>query len=246
MDIAILTKEFPPHVYGGAGVHVEYLVKELRKLNEGKIRLLCFGSQREFSGNLEVIGVEPGSSVAAQDKRIYSLLDTLARDAAMVGTLTEADVIHCHTWYSYLAGCLLKQMLRIPLLVTTHSLEPHRPWKKEQLGEGYYASMWLERTAMENADGIIAVSKAMAEDVQTLYGVDPEKVRVIYNGIDTGRYRPTENPAVLTAHGVDPQRPYVLFVGRLTHQKGILHLVKGPLEQSQLLTNVGYRLLSLG
>ncbi|MCJ8501964.1 glycogen synthase [Desulfatitalea alkaliphila] len=225
MKILFLSNEYPPHIYGGAGVHVQHLGDALLAADNGAHRLevLCFGDQDVDRERLRVSGIGGREWPGLQRGRI---LDPLYRNLVMSGMATAADVVHCHTWYSYLAGCLLKQMLRIPLLVTTHSLEPHRPWKQEQLGEGYYASMWLERTAMENADGIIAVSKAMSEDVQTLYGVAPDRVRVIYNGIDTDRYRPTENPAVLTAYGVDPQRPYVLFVGRLTHQKGILHLVK--------------------
>jgi glycogen synthase len=226
MDIAILTKEFPPHVYGGAGVHVEYLTRELRKLNEGKIRVLCFGSQREFSGNLEVIGVEPSSSIPAQDKRIHSLLDTLARDVAMVGALTEADVIHCHTWYTHLAGCLLKHMLKVPLVLTTHSLEPHRPWKREQLGAGYYASSWLEQTAYREADGVIAVSGSMKQDVHNLYGVPVERIALIHNGIDENQYRAVREPGVLDHYGIDASRPYVLMVSRMTRQKGIPHFLE--------------------
>jgi starch synthase len=144
----------------------------------------------------------------------------------MTGSLTDVDLIHCHTWYTHLAGCLLKQLLGAPLVLTTHSLEPHRPWKADQLGPGYQVSTWVEKTAYQNADGVIAVSRAMKTDVQELYGVSPERTRVIYNGIDVNQYQPTFNPEVLRLYHIDPDRPYVLFVGRITHQKGILHLLK--------------------
>ena len=224
MNILFLSNEYPPHVYGGAGVHVNHLSAALLGLDDGRHRMevLCFGDQEIRQDRLRVSGIAGREWPGLAQQRI---LDPLFRNLVMTGTAAEADVVHCHTWYSYLAGCLLKQILQIPLVVTTHSLEPHRPWKKEQLGNGYYASMWLERTAMQNADGIIAVSGAMRNDVQTLYGVAPERVRVIYNGIDIRRYRPTDNPATLAAYGIDPSRPYVLFVGRLTRQKGIIHLV---------------------
>lgn len=224
MNILLLTNEYPPHIYGGAGVHVTHLSAELRRLDNGRhrLRLFCFGDQALEQENLHVSGI-PGSDMPALLHA--KVLDTLYRNLIMTGLAATADVVHCHTWYTYLAGCLIKQILQIPLVVTTHSLEPHRPWKKEQLGDGYYASMWLERTALQNADGIIAVSEAMKTDVGTLYGLEEKRVRVIYNGIDPRQYRRTENPAVLTAYGIDPARPYVLFVGRLTRQKGILHLV---------------------
>ncbi|MBR9980389.1 MAG: glycogen synthase [Desulfatitalea sp.] len=224
MNILFLSNEYPPHVYGGAGVHVNHLSSALLGLDDGRHRMevLCFGDQEIRQDRLRVSGITGREWPGLAQQRI---LDPLFRNLVMTGTAAEADVVHCHTWYSYLAGCLLKQILQIPLVVTTHSLEPHRPWKKEQLGNGYYASMWLERTAMQNADGIIAVSGAMRNDVQALYGIAPERVRVIYNGIDIRRYRPTENPATLDAYGIDPARPYVLFVGRLTRQKGIIHLV---------------------
>ena len=154
------------------------------------------------------------------------LLDTLQRNVIMAGALTKADIIHCHTWYTHLAGCLLKQLLGAPLVLTTHSLEPQRPWKEEQLGRGYRVSTWVERTAYENADGVIAVSRAMRQDVHTIYGVPLDKVRVIHNGIDIDAYRCTCDPAVPAYYKIDPARPFLLFVGRITHQKGIFHLLK--------------------
>jgi alpha-maltose-1-phosphate synthase len=226
MEIAILTKEYPPHIYGGAGVHVEYLIRELEKLIEGKIRILCFGDQRELSLRREVRGVGPCLPFQCHSDRLHGLVDTLMRDAAIIGTLERADILHCHTWYTHLAGCLLKYMLKAPLVLTTHSLEPHRPWKREQLGSGYEASLWLERTAYHEADGIIAVSGAMKQDVHRLYGVPMERVEVIHNGIDENQYRPFSNPDVLKHYGIDANRPYVLMVSRLTRQKGISHFLE--------------------
>lgn len=224
MNILFLSNEYPPHVYGGAGVHVHHLSAALLGLDGGrhKLEVLCFGDQETRLEQLRVSGITGKEWPGLAQPRI---LDPLYRNLVMTGTVSEADVIHCHTWYTYLAGCLLKQILQAPLVVTTHSLEPHRPWKKEQLGNGYYASMWLERTAMLNADGIIAVSEAMRADVQALYDVPDARVQVIHNGIDTRRYYPTERPETLAAYGIDPAKPYVLFVGRLTRQKGIIHLV---------------------
>jgi glycogen synthase len=143
----------------------------------------------------------------------------------MAGSAMEADLVHCHTWYSHFAGCLLKQLLDIPLVLTVHSLEPHRPWKEEQLANAYAVSTWLEKTALLNADGVIAVSCSMKEDVQRLYGISPEKIRVIYNGIDLDHYKPTFDKEILGSYGINPDKPFLLFVGRITRQKGIIHLV---------------------
>jgi glycogen synthase len=143
----------------------------------------------------------------------------------MAGTLAGVDIVHCHTWYTHLGGCLGKQLQRIPLVLTTHSLEPHRPWKAEQLGTAYAASSWIERVAYQAADGVVAVSEAMKRDVHEEYGVAPDRIRVIHNGIDLQQYRPTRDPAVLRALHIDPDVPFVLFVGRITRQKGIVHLV---------------------
>jgi glycogen synthase len=227
MRIAILTNEYPPHVYGGAGVHVEYLSRELARLDEHRheVTVLCFGDQAVRHDNLVVHGVRAPALPAAGDPRHEKFLDALGRDLAMTGLLGAADVVHCHTWYTHLAGCLVKQLLGARLVLTTHSLEPHRPWKAEQLGTAYQASTWVEGTAYRNADGVIAVSESMRHDVQALYGVSPERVRVIPNGIDPNQFRPTPDRGVLLRYGIDPERPYVLFVGRITRQKGILHLV---------------------
>ena len=228
MKIAILTNEYPPHIYGGAGVHVQYLTRELARLDGRRhtVKVLCFGDQRETLANETVTGVTPEFEFPFQEPRYRRLLDTLFRNLIMTGSLTGVDLIHCHTWYTHLAGCLLKQLLGVPLVLTTHSLEPHRPWKEAQLGAGYHVSTWVEQTAYQNADGVIAVSRAMQADVRELYGVAPSRVRVIYNGIDVSRYKPTFDPEVLKHYKIDPDRPYVLFVGRITHQKGIMHLLK--------------------
>jgi alpha-maltose-1-phosphate synthase len=224
MNILMLTNEYPPNIYGGAGVHVKHLSAELLQARNGRhhLQVLCFGDQSESLENLQVTGVQGANMQALRQSRI---LDTLYRNLIMTGTAAKADIIHCHTWYTYLAGCLIKQMLQIPLVVTTHSLEPHRPWKEEQLGNGYHASMWLEQAAFLNADGVIAVSKAMKDDVQALYGVDDDRIRVIYNGIDLKRYQKSEAAETLAKYGIHPDKPMVLFVGRLTRQKGIIHLV---------------------
>ena len=228
MRIALFTNEYPPNVYGGAGVHVEYLSRELARAEGGahQVDVLCFGNQNETRGNLRVRGVAPTLQFTAQDPRHARLLDALLRDLMMVGAAESPDVVHCHTWYSHLAGCLARPLTGAPLVLTTHSLEPHRPWKVEQLGSAYHATTWIERTAYENADGVVAVSRAMKADVQTLYGVPPDRVRVIHNGIDPDEYRPRPSPETLRRGGVDPDVPIVLFVGRITRQKGILHLVR--------------------
>lgn len=227
MKIGILTNEYPPHVYGGAGVHVEYLTRELARIDDGAhtVKVLCFGDQNIRSGNLSVDGIRPPTKVPAHDPRHQKLLDTLAINLVMAGSLCDVDVVHCHTWYSHYAGCLTKQLLGVPLVLTTHSLEPHRPWKAEQLGTAYNASTWLERTAYQNADGVVAVSQAMRKDVHDLYDVPLNKIRVIHNGIDLELYKPTPNPALLKSFGIAPEKPIVLFVGRITRQKGIIHLV---------------------
>jgi starch synthase len=227
MRIAILTNEYPPYVYGGAGVHVEYLTRELARVEGGHhtVEILCFGDQSIQEGNLTVRGIRSDNVLPFQDPRHQKFLDTMLRDLIMAGTLRTVDVVHCHTWYTHLAGCLVKQLTGARLVLTTHSLEPHRPWKVEQLGTAYRASSWVEQTAYQNADGVIAVSESMREDVHALYGVPYEKIRVIHNGIDLDQYKPSPDPAVLARYQIDPGTPFVLFVGRVTRQKGIIHLV---------------------
>jgi starch synthase len=227
MNITILTNEYPPYIYGGAGVHVEYLTRELSRLDGSshQVNVLCFGDQHEVQGNLKVEGVKADFELRAQDKRHAKFLDTMINDVVMAGLVDRADVAHCHTWYSHFAGLLVKQLTGAKLVLTTHSLEPHRPWKVEQLGTAYHASTWIERTAYQNADGVIAVSNSMKQDVHDLYGVPLEKIRVIPNGIDLDEYRPRPDERVLASYGIDSSKPYVLFVGRITRQKGIIHLV---------------------
>jgi alpha-maltose-1-phosphate synthase len=227
MRIAILTNEYPPHVYGGAGVHVEYLTRELASIERGRhdVSVICFGDQDTHDGNLTVRGINPAFDLPCQDLRHKKFQETMLRDLVMAGMLEGVDIVHCHTWYTHLAGCLAKQLTGASLVLTTHSLEPHRPWKVEQLGSAYRASCWIERTAYENADGVITVSEAMRKDIKSLYKVPDDRVRIIHNGIDLSEYKPTSNQAILAKYRIDPQKPFVLFVGRITRQKGIIHLV---------------------
>jgi len=227
MKIGILTNEYPPNVYGGAGVSVEYLTEELCKLDNGRhsVKVLCFGEQQEQAGNLSVLGIHPAMEFHTVDPRHRKFLDTLLNDLVMAGEMSDVDIVHCHTWYSHLAGMLVKQLLQIPMVLTTHSLEPHRPWKVEQLGTAYHASSWIERTAYQNADGVVAVSQSMKDDVHSLYGVPFDRIGIIHNGINLDQYKPTAGTEVLDRYGIDRDKPYVLFVGRITRQKGIIHLV---------------------
>jgi len=227
LRIAFLTNEYPPHIYGGAGVHVDYLTRELIRLAPGShtLHVLSFGNQREASGPLTITGIPAPAPFPCQDPRHAKLFAPLHRNLTMAETLSGAEVVHCHTWYTALAGLLVKHLHNARLVLTTHSLEPHRPWKAEQLGSGYQVSTWLEQTAYQNADGVIAVSRAMARDVHELYGVDPRKIRVIYNGIDIHHYRFTPDQKVLKKYGITPEEPYILFVGRISRQKGITHLL---------------------
>jgi glycogen synthase len=227
LHILLLTNEYPPNIYGGAGVHVGHLTREMAALKDPdlNIEVLCYGKECTVMQAGNVIEV-PGSGTLFETLDHAKFLDTLYRNLVMTGTAQKADLIHCHTWYSYLAGCLLKQILGAPLVLTLHSLEPQRPWKKEQLGNAYHAAAWLEKTALHNADGIIAVSTAMRQDALSHYRIDPGRVRVIYNGIDLHRWTRIQRPDIVAGYGIDPSRPYVLFVGRITRQKGILHLVR--------------------
>jgi starch synthase len=227
MKITLLTNEYPPYVYGGAGVHVDYLSQELTHLDGGKheVQILCFGDQKEHSISKNVKGIHLNFDFPFQDVHHQKLLDTLFRNLIMTGSLKETDMVHCHTWYTHLAGCLIKQIFDVPLVLTTHSLEPDRPWKQEQLGSAYRASTWLEKTAYQNADGVIAVSQSMKMEVHNLYQVPFEKMRVIPNGIDVNQYQPTLNPSLLTSYRINPDKPFLIFVGRITRQKGIIHLV---------------------
>jgi starch synthase len=218
-----LTNEYPPHTYGGAGVHVEFLSRELAELMDVEVR--CFGDQDLAAGRLRVRGF-PARTAGAAPERVRPVLDAFERNVAMGSAGVDADLVHCHTWYTHLGGIIVKYGYGIPLVVTVHSLEPLRPWKREQIGGGYDLSSWIERSALTLADAVVAVSNGTRDDVLRLFEVAPERVRVIYNGIDTTLYHPVPERDALSAHGIDPTRPYVLFVGRVTRQKGIIHLVR--------------------
>lgn len=225
MKALILTNEFPPNIYGGAGVHVDYLTRELARDIDVEVR--CFGDQREARPGLAVRGYgAPQELLGEADPRVRGAFDALGRGIGFAATGGGVDVVHCHTWYSHFGGLLVKMAYGVPLVVTVHSLEPLRPWKREQLGGGYDVSSWVEKTALESADAVIAVSAGARDDILRLFDVDPARVHVIHNGIDTDEYRPVATTDTLRRFGVDPARPYVLFVGRITRQKGILHLVR--------------------
>ncbi len=222
--VALFTNEYPPHVYGGAGVHVEYLSRELATLVPVEVR--CFGDQDIDQPNLRVRGYGPWSQATQDtDARFKGALDAFERNLSMAKDTLDADVVHCHTWYADMAGFIAKKLWGVPLVLTTHSLEPLRPWKVEQLGNAYHLSSWMERTTMLDADAIIAVSQETRADVLRFFPVDPARIHVIHNGIDLAQYAPDPATDVLERYGVDPDRPYVLFVGRITRQKGIIHLV---------------------
>jgi len=215
--VAVLTREFPPEVYGGAGVHVEHLVGELAGLVDVEVH--CFGAPRPAP---VVAGAyQPWGALSASPA-----LGVMSVDLAMAGAVAGADLVHSHTWYANLGGHLAKLLHGIPHVVTSHSIEPLRPWKADQLGGGYALSLFCERTAVEAADAVIAVSEATRADLLGVYpSLDPARVRVIHNGVDTGTYHPDPSTSALERLGVDLGRPYVLFVGRITRQKGIFHLV---------------------
>ncbi|MEN8788717.1 MAG: glycogen synthase [Flavobacteriaceae bacterium] len=224
MKVLFYTREFPPYVYGGAGVHVEYLANELARLMEVEVR--SFGDQETSADNLTVKGFSfKNPDFDESDGKLKPVLNTLSTCLSMNAENANADIVHCHTWYAQFAGIVSKLLYGLPLVVTTHSLEPLRPWKREQLGRGYEASSWIEKTAIESADAIIAVSKETKADVIKHFDVDKSKIHVIYNGINLEEYVHTENTSALEKYGVDPSRPFVLFVGRITRQKGIIHLV---------------------
>ncbi|MBY9075179.1 glycogen synthase [Nocardioides sp. WL0053] len=221
MRAAILTREFPPDVYGGAGVHVDFLVRELRRLIDVDVH--CMGEPREGA-----------TAHSENDPRLAdanAALRILSTDLSITaGVGVGVDVVHSHTWYANMAGHWSKLLYDVPHVVTAHSLEPQRPWKAEQLGGGYRISSWAERTAYESADAVVAVSQGMRADVLTSYpSLDPDRVHVVYNGIDTDFYRPDPGTDVLERIGVDPSRPYVAFVGRITRQKGVPHLLRAGL-----------------
>ncbi|MFH9002354.1 glycogen synthase [Streptomyces afghaniensis] len=217
MRVGLLTREYPPDVYGGAGVHVEFLARELRPLVDLDVH--CWGEGRADG----VLRHRPWSTLDGAN----DALRTFSVDLAMAAALEGRELVHTHTWYANLGGHLAKMLYGIPHVMTAHSLEPLRPWKAEQLGGGYELSSWAERTAIEAADAVVAVSGAMREDILGCYpALDPEKVHVVHNGIDTDLYRPDHGTDALDRVGLDRSRPYVLFVGRITRQKGVPHLLR--------------------
>jgi alpha-maltose-1-phosphate synthase len=226
MRVGLMTREYPPNVYGGAGVHVEYLSRELAKKIEVEVH--CWGNQFLDEGNLHVRGAEPWSEITdGTDGKYKTALEALSFNLAQIKSLAKIDIVHTHTWYVSMAGFLAKKLLNIPFVLTTHSLEPLRAWKAEQLGSGYAMSSWMERTAILDADAVIAVSKGTKADILRAYpDVNPDRIHVIYNGIDLNEYQKTADTTALIKYGVDAALPYVLFVGRITRQKGVTHLVE--------------------
>ncbi|MGA1829258.1 glycogen synthase [Microbacterium sp.] len=218
MRVDVITKEYPPEIYGGAGVHVTELVKALREQLDVRVR--AFGAERDEEATSSY-------SVPAELSTANGAIQTLGTDLEMVPDVAGADVVHSHTWYANFAGHLASLLHGIPHIVTAHSLEPLRPWKAEQLGGGYAVSSYIEKTAYEGAAAIIAVSDGMRTDILRSYpSVDPERVRVIYNGIDVDAWHPVEDPALLAELGIDPERPSVVFVGRITRQKGLTYFLR--------------------
>ena len=222
----MLTREYPPHVYGGAGVVVDQLTQALARRMAVEVR--CFGERPPDAGGHGIVvrGYTPWARVSAgpDGPRFAPALETLSIALAMARDHVDADIAHAHTWYADMAGLWIRTLYRIPLVVTLHSMEPLRPWKADQLSTGYLLSTWIEKTAVEAADRVIAVSATMREDILAHFRVDPSKVIVIHNGIDPERFRPTDKRDALDGFGV--RTPYVLFVGRITDQKGIFHLLE--------------------
>ena len=222
MRIDLITKEYPPFIYGGAGVHVAELVRVLRKHIDVKVR--CFGDDRNETDTFAYRHTSEFDSV-------NGALQTMATDLSMVTDIAGADLVHTHTWYANFAGQVASSLHGIPHLITAHSLEPLRPWKEQQLGGGYRLSSWVERTAYEGATGIIAVSDGMRKDILRAYPqLDPQKVSVVHNGIDLDAFQAADNPDLVRANGVDPDKRSVLFVGRITMQKGLPYLLKAARE----------------
>src|SRR3954454_6613975 len=224
MRVGLFTREYPPHIYGGAGVHVDYLSRELAKKIDVEVH--CWGEQQSDDPHLTVRGAEPWSEITkGTTGKFKGALEAFSLNLTQIKALAGIDVVHTHTWYVSMAGFLAKKLYGVPFVLTTHSLEPLRAWKSEQLGSGYAMSSWMERTAILDADAVIAVSNGTKEDILRVYPLPPERVHVIYNGIDLNEYRRTDDTSALLKYGVDPAQPYVLFVGRITRQKGVTHLV---------------------
>jgi len=225
LKVALLTREYPPEVYGGAGTHVEYLVRELRHLAEVSVQ--CWGAPRNEPG---VTAHQPWAALS-EPKPEAAALQAVSIDLAMAAAVKGAGLVHSHTWYANLGGHLAKLMWSIPHVVTVHSLEPLRPWKAEQLGGGYALSMYCEKTGVEGADAVIAVSSAVREDILKCYpAVDPGRVHVIHNGIDPEVYKRQPSEETLKRFGIDSSKPFAFFNGRMTRQKGVSHLLAAALK----------------
>ncbi|MDP0499459.1 MAG: glycogen synthase [Verrucomicrobiota bacterium JB022] len=224
MKTLLLTNEYPPYTYGGAGVHVEYLSQQLAQLMDVDVR--AFGDQNLQQGALRVRGFDFSKAGYTCPPNLQGLFGAAQRCLDFNTTKIDADVVHCHTWYTHLGGIMAKLCYGIPLVVTVHSLEPLRPWKREQLGGGYDFSCWVEKTALEMADAVIAVSHGTKTDVLKHFDVPENRIHIIYNGIDPEEYRPVDAASALQRYGIDPKQPYLLFVGRITRQKGIIYLVE--------------------
>jgi starch synthase len=237
--VDLLTREYPPDVYGGAGVHVEYLARELAKLIDVEVH--AWGADR--AGAQPPVHAYRAWDALGGEAPELAALRAMSIDLAMAAGTRGADVVHSHTWYANLAGHLSGLVHDVPHVATVHSLEPLRPWKAEQLGGGYALSGWCEKTALEAADAVIAVSEGMRRDVLECYpALDPGRVQVVYNGVDADEYAPDADTEVLERHGVDPARPSVVFVGRITRQKGVAHLLRAALEidpEAQLVLAAG-------
>lgn len=225
MRVGLFTREFPPHVYGGAGVHVDYLSRELAK--QIAVEVHCWGPQKFDDGNLHIRGAQPWQEITdGTEGKFRSALEALSLNLTQVKALTGIDIVHTHTWYASMAGYFAKKLYAVPFVLTTHSLEPLRAWKSDQLGRGYAMSSWMERTSILDADAIIAVSESTRADILRAYpDVNPDRIQVIYNGIDLAEYQKTSEIAALNDYRIDPAKPYVLFVGRITRQKGVTHFV---------------------
>jgi glycogen synthase len=228
MKALFLTNEYPPTIYGGAGVHVDYLSRELAKLIDVEVR--CYGKEVRESRmdlpTLKAVGFGCDTSGYTAPKPLHSVFSAIQRGLDWNTTAIDADIVHLHTWYTHLGGIIAKLNYGIPMVLTVHSLEPLRPWKREQLGGGYDFSCWVEKTAIEMADAVVAVSEGTRQDILNYFDVPKERVPVIYNGIDLAEYRKVTTTAALEKYGINPREPYVLFVGRITRQKGIIHLVR--------------------
>jgi starch synthase len=230
VNVALLTREYPPDVYGGAGVHVEYLARELAGLVDVTVHAWGSPAAGADGAGPRAVGYRAWDALAG-DAPELSALRAVSIDLAMAAGTAGADVVHSHTWYANLGGHVAKLVHGAPHVATVHSLEPLRPWKAEQLGGGYALSSFCERTALEGADAVVAVSEGMRRDVLECYpAIDPGRVEVVYNGVDADEYRPDRGTDVLARHDVDPGRPSVVFVGRITRQKGVPHLLRAALQ----------------